>query len=100
MSVRITRTLNITPMYYVYILKSKIDNELYIGFTNNLRKRLLEHNAGKSRSTNNRRPFSLIYYEAYTSRNDAIHREQSLKLRGRVRRQLLLRISKSLKRDV
>ncbi|MBI4050755.1 MAG: GIY-YIG nuclease family protein [Candidatus Doudnabacteria bacterium] len=85
-------------MFYVYIIKSNFDKELYIGSTSNLRKRFFEHNAGKVRSTKGRAPFKLVYYEAYFSEDDARHREQSLKLRGRARRQLLNRIKKSLEK--
>lgn len=35
-------------MFYVYILQSKVDNQLYIGCTNNLKKRFKYHNDGKS----------------------------------------------------
>jgi len=48
-------------MFYVYIIKSKKDNELYIGSTNNLKRRLLEHDKGTNHSTKNRAPFDLIY---------------------------------------
>jgi len=50
-------------MYFVYILKSKIDNKLYYGFTNNLEKRLKNHNNKTVKSTKSRAPFELIYYE-------------------------------------
>lgn len=83
-------------MFYVYILKSEIDNELYIGSTNDLRRRIEEHNEGKSFSTQYRRPFILIYYEAYRDESDARKREASLKLRGRSRFHLKQRIINSL----
>jgi len=66
-------------MFYVYILKSKFDNKLYIGFTSNLEKRLSEHNSGGVESTRNRRPLELIYYEAYKNKTDALKREKFLK---------------------
>ena len=66
-------------MFYVYILKSKKDNNLYIGYTDNLKQRIKEHNKGLVRSTKPRLPFGLIYYEAYFSKKDAKHREQMLK---------------------
>ena len=84
-------------MYYVYILKSKKDTKLYIGSTQDLKKRLLAHGEGKNRSTSYRNPFRLVYYEAYSTEDDARHREYSLKLRGNARTQLLRRIAKSLK---
>jgi putative endonuclease len=51
-------------MYYVHVLRSERDKKLYIGFTKNLPKRLAEHNHGLVESTEKRRPFKLIYYEA------------------------------------
>ena len=66
-------------MYYIYLIKSKKDNRLYIGLTNDLRKRLAEHNQGLNKSTQYRRPLRLIYYEAYSSLKDAQIREKKLK---------------------
>jgi len=66
-------------MYYVYILKSKEDDKLYIGSTSNLSKRLKEHNEGKVKSTSYRRPLELIYYEAYREEKIARKREKILK---------------------
>lgn len=66
-------------MYYVYILKSKEDDKLYIGSTSNLSKRLKEHNDGKVKSTGYRRPLELIYYEAYKEEKIARKREHLLK---------------------
>ena len=83
-------------MFYVYILKSKKDNNLYYGSTNDLRRRLLEHNTGKVQSTKSRRPFELKYYEAYFNEADARNRESSLKKDGRALAQLKIRITKSL----
>ena len=84
-------------MFYVYILKSKKDGNLYIGSTDNLKRRFLEHNDGKVSSTKARRPFMLIYYEAYLSEKDARKREKSLKLRSNSFYQLKQRINHSLK---
>lgn len=83
-------------MYYVYILRSKKDNNLYYGYTNDLRRRLLEHNSGKNRSTKSRVPFELRYYEAYFNEEEARSREYSLKKNGRALAQLKLRLPKSL----
>ena len=83
-------------MFFMYILKSSKDGELYIGSTNNLKKRFKEHNAGFVESTRNRAPFWLVYYEAYASEAEARHRELNLKLRGRARLQLFRRINQSL----
>ena len=66
-------------MYYVYILKSKKDSKLYIGYSSDLKKRFREHQDGEVRSTKPRRPFELIFYEAYKSRFDAKRREKYFK---------------------
>jgi len=65
--------------YYVYILKSLVDNNFYTGYTTNLKKRIQEHNDGLSKSTKNRRPFELIYFEGSKNIKDAIRREKYLK---------------------
>ncbi|MDQ5971250.1 MAG: putative endonuclease [Patescibacteria group bacterium] len=83
-------------MFYVYVLKSQKDTELYVGSTNDLKRRVSEHQNGKSFSTQFRRPFELIYYEAYKNEKDAREREQGLKLRGNARRFLKERIVRSL----
>lgn len=66
-------------MRYVYILQSTKDKDLYIGCTNDLKKRLSLHNNGKVPSTEKRRPFRLIHYEAFLNQQDAFAREQWLK---------------------
>lgn len=66
-------------MYYTYVLKSKIDNKYYTGFTNDLKKRLSLHNKGQVKSTSLRRPLILVYYEACLSEDKAINREKYLK---------------------
>ncbi|MEK7501900.1 MAG: GIY-YIG nuclease family protein [Patescibacteria group bacterium] len=66
-------------MYYVYILRSEKDGSLYIGYTNDLKKRILEHNNGLSLSTKYKRPYKLIFYEAFINRVDAKHRETYFK---------------------
>ncbi len=83
-------------MFYLYVLKSKKDNEKYIGSTRDLRKRLEMHNSGKVYSTKLRKPFELIYYEAYKAEKDARKREKNLKLRSRAFAQLIKRIQESL----
>lgn len=84
-------------MFYVYILKSKTDKELYFGSTNDLKRRLNEHNKGKVKSTQSRKPFDLVYYEAYKNENDARIRERNLKYRRNAYSQLKRRIVKSIK---
>ena len=66
-------------MYYVYVIQSELDKGLYIGMSSDLRRRFGEHQDGVSRSTKNRRPWKLIYYESYLMQQDAESREQFLK---------------------
>ena len=66
-------------MYYTYVLKSKLNGRLYTGSTSDLRKRLKQHNDGKSTFTKRDKPYELIYYEACISENDARSRELQLK---------------------
>ena len=66
-------------MYYVYVLKSDKDNKNYVGYTKNLKLRFEQHKKGKVKSTKNRKPLKLIYYEVYLNQQDATHREKYLK---------------------
>lgn len=66
-------------MWYVYILHSIKDGQLYIGLTNDLKRRLQLHNQGRVFATKLRIPFELIYYEAHHNKYDAAAREQFLK---------------------
>jgi putative endonuclease len=65
--------------YYVHILKSEKDGKNYVGYTNDLKKRLALHNEGKVKSTKNRLPLKLIYFEGCLNQQDAINREKYLK---------------------
>jgi len=65
--------------YYVYILKSSVDKELYIGFTKNLKDRLKYHASGRVKSTKNRGFLKLIHYEYFINEQDARAREIYLK---------------------
>ena len=64
---------------YIYILQSKKDNKFYTGYTKNLKLRFEQHQKGRVRSTKNRRPLKLVYYEACLNQQDATHREKYLK---------------------
>jgi len=66
-------------MYFIYILKSELDNNFYVGYTHNIDKRLQNHENGNVPSTKNRRPLRLVYFEACLNQQDAIHREKYLK---------------------
>jgi putative endonuclease len=66
-------------MYYTYVLKSKKDGNHYIGFTENIDKRIKEHNEGLVTATKNRLPFELVYFEACNNKEKAIKREKYFK---------------------
>ena len=66
-------------MYYTYVLKSLKDGKLYVGYSENLKKRINEHNSGLVEATKNRRPFILVYYEACLDKDKAICREKYFK---------------------
>ena len=66
-------------MFYTYVLQSEVDNQIYVGYTKNLKLRFERHNKGYVKSTKDRRPFKLIYYESCLNQQDALHREKYLK---------------------
>jgi putative endonuclease len=79
-------------MYYTYVLQSEKDMGFYTGFTKDLKLRFEQHNSGLVRSTKDRRPLKLIYYEACLDEMDSMKREKYLKsyhgkmfLRGRLK---------------
>ncbi len=74
-------------MYYVYLLRNKATSATYIGYTKDLRRRLLEHHAKNP---------ELLYYEAYRAEEDARQRELKLKQRGQAVRRLKERLKRSL----
>ena len=66
-------------MYTIYVLKSLKDNNLYIGCTSNLEKRLLEHKKGMVQSTKSRNPLQLIFKEEYSDKYKAFNIERYYK---------------------
>lgn len=83
-------------MHYLYILKSLKDFKLYIGYTNNIVKRLKKHNSGQVMSTKYRRPLVIVYCEAYRTEVEAREREKQLKQFGKVYAQLKRRLIRSI----
>jgi len=71
--------VRITSFHYVYVLRSLRDGHWYVGSTGDLRNRLKLHKSGAVRSTSPRRPFELIFYEAYLDERDAKRREAYFK---------------------
>jgi putative endonuclease len=86
-------------MHYVYLIKSLKHGQIYTGYTSDLRRRFDEHNSGLSKYTSRGIPWRLIYYEAYLSKEEALHRERSLKLRGNAYAQLRKRIALSAQKS-
>ena len=67
-------------IYYIYILLCA-DNTLYTGYTNDLQKRIWQHNNSKegAKYTRSRRPCKLVYYEEFDNKTDALKREYVVK---------------------
>ncbi len=65
--------------FWVYVIQSEKDTWTYTDNTNNVKRRLCEHNMGKMNSTRHHRPFKLIYTEGFSSRREAVSREKFLK---------------------
>ena len=83
-------------MNYTYILKCK-DGTLYTGWTNNLDKRLKDHNDGKgAKYTKARRPVELVYYEEFESKEEAMKREYAIKQLTRKQKEELVAKQKQL----
>ncbi len=83
-------------MYCVYVLQSESNKDkIYVGYTDDLKRRLAEHNSGKNYSTRNNAPYRIVYYEAYLNKLDVIDRENKLKHHGSVIGHLKRRIKRS-----
>jgi len=79
-------------MYYVYILRTSA-NTLYIGQTNNLERRLKDHQAKNTRSAKYIRYFNsfrLVHSEEYLSRTEAMRREIQIKKWSRAKKEVLI----------
>ena len=84
-------------MFYVYILQSQINKDIYVGYTTNLKNRFKLHNLGRVKSTKSHKPWILVYYEAYKGKSDATKREKQLKIHAS-KKELLQRLVSSLQR--
>ena len=73
-------------MSYIYVLQSPDGTDIYIGFSNDLKRRMSEHEGSLHPG------WKLVYYEAYRSESDARRRERRLKDHGNAMRQLKARI--------
>lgn len=82
-------------MHYTYMLECK-DGTYYIGYTNDLEKRIKAHNEGKgAKYTKGRGPVKLVYYEEYEDKNTAMRREWEMKQLTRTQKEMLSK-SKSI----
>ena len=76
--------------YYVYLIVAKVKNRTisYVGYTNNLNKRIKLHNANKGAKFTKGKKWKLVYYEKYDSKNEAMKNEYSLKKNYTLRNKL------------
>ncbi len=65
--------------YYLYVLRSIDYKRNYVGFTKNLTERLKQHNSGKTKSTKPYKPWKVLFYEFYNTKEKALAREKFLK---------------------
>lgn len=79
-------------VYYVYFILSLKDRSVYVGFSEDLRRRLREHNEGLGKSTKAKRPYILVYYEAYKGKTQAMKREIELKKSWSKKEEVLRRL--------
>ena len=89
---------SVNTMYYIYVLYSNIDDKFYVGYTEDLRQRMKEHDRKKSSSDKILKNLKLLYYEACLSKTDAQKREKQLKtgfgrkyLRSRLKDSIIIR---------
>ena len=66
-------------MHGVYILRSDRDKSLYVGYSSDVKARIIEHQRGRVPATRNKRPLDLVYCELYKNKKDAIQREKFFK---------------------
>ena len=65
--------------FFTYILRSTKSGKYYVGQSENLKTRVVDHNKGKVKSTKSERPWELVYFESYNTRSKAYNREQEIK---------------------
>jgi putative endonuclease len=83
------------PLSFVYVLgcADRHGIRTYVGWTNDIKKRLSRHNAGKGARSTRGRAWQVLYVEYFTSRNEAMRREYFLKRARKLRKKLSLGIS-------
>ena len=78
-------------IYYVYLIKSKVKNRTisYVGYTNNLVKRINLHNSNKGAKFTKGKKWNLVYYERYMNKSTALKKEYSLKKNYKLRKKII-----------
>lgn len=66
-------------MWWVYILQSESTGRFYVGHTNDLERREVEHNSGQTKSTKNRGPWKVVHREPFDGKESAYARERQIK---------------------
>ena len=66
-------------MFFAYVIQSEIDGSLYKGHSEDLQRRLQQHNSGKTKSIKSKIPYILIYSEGFLTREESIKREKYFK---------------------
>ncbi|HLY63278.1 MAG TPA: GIY-YIG nuclease family protein [Terriglobia bacterium] len=69
----------ISVPFQTYILRSQSSGRFYVGSTENLRRRIFEHNNNRTPSIKNRGPWELFYSESFPTRSEAVRRERHIK---------------------
>lgn len=80
-------------MHFVYILESIPTGRWYVGSTENVEKRLVEHNRGATSSTKPYRPYRIVYTETYPTKTNALQRERQIKRSGGIRQAIKAQIN-------
>jgi putative endonuclease len=64
---------------FVYVIRSSKDGRFYVGLTDNVERRVFQHNSGKAKSTKGYVPWTLLFFEEFKTRVEARKREKFLK---------------------
>ncbi|MEF9916917.1 MAG: GIY-YIG nuclease family protein [Lachnospiraceae bacterium] len=77
-------------MNYTYIVECR-DGSLYTGWTNNIEKRITDHNQGKgAKYTKGKGPVTLVYFESFDTKEEAMKREYAIKKMTRATKEKLI----------
>ena len=81
--------------FHFYVLRSELTGRFYVGHTENLTRRIFEHNNNRTQSIKNRGPWTLFYSEEYATRSEAAQRERYVKrMKSRIYIEALARASR------